>query len=236
MKTVILAAGRGTRLGDLTKSLPKCLLKIGHRTVIETQIDTLNQFGINDITVVVGYKKHMVQSLPKDRVTYVVNNVYDQSNSSYSLYLARNGLADGWLHMNCDLLFSPAILEKVLRRENDNSIVVDLDLKPTDDQEKVRIEKGMVVEMSKIMPHDKAQGKIIGMARFSADGARAVLDHLDRVVNSGDRSRWFFSIIADVLDRVRFKAVTTDGEFWAEIDTPEDLENARKVLGESAYY
>ncbi|MDL2123257.1 MAG: phosphocholine cytidylyltransferase family protein [Deltaproteobacteria bacterium] len=233
MKAIILAAGMGTRLGMVTNSLPKCLLKIGDKTVIEMQIEILNQFGINDVAVVIGYKGGMVRSLLKDRATYVVNEAYNHSNSSYSLYLARKGLENGWLHLNCDLLFSHGILGNILSEGNDNSIVVDFDLKPTDDQEKVCIdEDGVIVEMSKTIPYDRAHGKTIGMACFSAGGAKAVLTHLDSVVNSGHRNRWFFSIIADVLDQVPFKAVSTDGEFWAEIDTPEDLAYARKVLGE----
>ncbi|UCG69322.1 MAG: phosphocholine cytidylyltransferase family protein [Thermoplasmata archaeon] len=226
MKAIILAAGRGRRLGDLTKSLPKCLLRIGDRTVIEIQIELLNQYGIEDITVVTGYKADMVRETLKDRVTYIDNDIYYRTNSSYSLFLARKGLENGWLHMNCDLLFSPAILDRVLSPENENSIVIDRDLQPTDDQEKVRIEDGIVVKMSKTMPYDMAHGKIIGMVRFSNLGAKAVLGHLEAIVRSGETNRWFFSIIADVLEQVPFKAITTDKEFSLEIDTPEDFARA----------
>lgn len=236
MKAVILAAGMGTRLGDITTALPKCLLELNGKKIIESQIQELLAKGIDNIIVVVGYRSEMIRKVLGEKVVYVENKIFDKTNSSYSLRCAREYLSDGWLHMNCDLLFSPGILERVLKIKNANSIVVDFDLKPTDDQEKVRVENGVVVEMSKTMPFEKAHGKTIGMAQFSPLGAKVVLDHLERVINSGDRSRWFFSIIADVLDHLRFKAVTTDGEFWAEIDTPEDLKNTRKVLGESAYY
>ena len=230
MKAVILAAGIGTRLGNITKSLPKCLLKVGDKTIIENQIEILNENGIDDIIVVTGFKKDLVRDVLKNRVNYVVNDIYDKSNSSYSLYLAREALDNGWLHMNCDLLFSPAILENILLPANQNSIVVDLDVKPEDDQEKVTIENGIIRKMSKTMPFQEAQGKTIGMARFSKDGAAAVLNHLETVIQSGEKNRWFFSIIADVLHKVDFRAVPTKGNFWAEIDTPEDLVNARKLL------
>lgn len=229
MKAVILAAGMGTRMGDFTKSIPKCLLKIRDRSIIEKQVDTLNKYGIKDITVVIGYKGDMVQETLKDRVTYIVNDTYSRTNSSYSLFLARDGLKDGWIHINCDLLFSPSILEKVLNDENENSIVIDQKIDPTDNQEKVRIEDGIIVKMSKDMPYNEAQGKTIGMARFSPLGAKATLDHLDDIIRHGDKNRWFFSIIADVLDRAQFKAVSTDGEPWFEIDTPEDFKHAKQA-------
>lgn len=229
MKAVILAAGMGRRMGDLTKSIPKCLLKIEDRTIIEIQVDILNQYGIKDITVVVGYKAEMVRETLKDRVTYILNDIYYQTNSSYSLFLARDGLKDGWLHMNCDLLFSSLILEQILSAENENSIVIDQELRPTDSQEKVWIEDGIVVKMSKDVPYDEAHGKSIGMARFSTLGAKATLDHLDDIIRSGEKNRWFFSIIADVLDRAQFKAVSTGGEPWFEIDTPEDFIRANQA-------
>ena len=217
----------GTRLGGITATLPKCLLEFNGKRIIESQIEALLSNGLDNIIVVVGYKSEMIRKVLGNKVAYVENKIFDKTNSSYSLWCAREHLRDGWLHMNCDLLFSPGILERVLRMENDNSIVVDFDLNPSDDQEKVRVENGVVVEMSKTMPFEKAHGKTIGLARFSPLGAKVVLDHLDSVVRSGDKDRWFFSIIADVLDQIPFKAVPTDGEFWAEIDTPEDLYNAR---------
>lgn len=230
MKTVILAAGMGTRLGEITRDIPKCLLELNSKSIIESQIDTLAAADIDNIIVVTGYQSEMVRERLGNRVTYIENQIFYESNSSYSLWLVKEHLTDGWLHINCDLLFSPAILESILLPENDNAVVVDCDLKPQDDQEKVRIENGFIVEISKTMPFDKAQGRTIGMARFSPIGAKAVLDHLDGVINSGDRSRWFFSIVADVLHRTPFRAVSTNGDFWCEIDTPDDLEYARKYL------
>jgi choline kinase len=230
MKTIILAAGMGTRMGELTKVIPKCLLEVNGKTVIETQIDILNESGIEDITVVVGYRADDVRKVLGSRVTYVENEIYSESNSSYSLYLARELLSHGWLHMNCDLLFSRKILTEVLKPENNNSVVIDLDIKPSDDQEKVCIEDDVIIKMSKTMPFEEVDGKTIGMARFSAEGARVVLNHLSNLVDSGEKNRWFFSIISDVLEKINFSCASTDGAFWAELDTPEDLANARKKI------
>lgn len=229
MKAVILAAGMGRRMGDLTQSIPKCLLKIEDRTILEKQVDTLNQYGIKDITVVIGYKGNMVRETLKDRATYIVNDIYSRTNSSYSLFLAREGIENGWLHINCDLLFSSLILEQILSAENENSIVIDQKLNPTDSQERVQIENSIVVKMSKDIPYDEAHGKSIGMARFSPLGAKVTLDHLDDIIRSGEKNRWFFSIIADVLDRTQFKALSTGGEPWFEIDTPEDFIRANQA-------
>ena len=229
-KAVILAAGVGTRLGEITKDIPKCLLELNSKSIIESQIDELAAADIDNIIVVIGYQSEMVRERLGNKVTYIENNSFSETNSSYSLWLARDYIRDGWMHMNCDLLFSPTILENVLLPANQNSIAVDLDIKPEDDQEKVTIENGIIRKMSKTMPFQEAQGKTIGMARFSKEGASAVLNYLETVVHSGEKNRWFFSIIADVLHEVEFRAVPTDGNFWAEIDTPEDLVNARKLL------
>jgi choline kinase len=226
VKSVILAAGIGSRLGEITSNKPKCLIEIAGKSIIEHQIDLLEREGITDIIVVVGYHAQMVREKLKNRVTYVTNKIYEKSNSSYSLWCARDLLSDGWLHMNCDLLFSPLILKKMLKEEKRNAIAVDFDVTPEDDQEKVVAKDGIITKIEKRMPFHLADGKTIGMAKFSAQGAKIILHHLNTLIESGEKNKWFFSVISEVVEQTPFFAVSTDGEFWAEIDTTEDLQQA----------
>ena len=81
MQAVIMAAGKGKRLGSLTQQMPKCLLEVGGRPLIEQQLDILGRHGIGDIIMVVGYRTEMIRERLKDcRVSFVFNPFYETTN------------------------------------------------------------------------------------------------------------------------------------------------------------
>ena len=85
MKVIILAAGMGSRLGPLTNDKPKCMIKLLGQTLIERQIKIFHSYGINDITIVTGYKSKVVD-IPN--VNYVNNPNYETTNMNESLFRA----------------------------------------------------------------------------------------------------------------------------------------------------
>src|SRR5512146_1473052 len=104
-RAIILAAGQGRRLWPYTKDRPKCLLDIGGRSIIEHQVDLLAAEGIRQITVVIGYMGPKVQAVLGSRVAYCENDLFASTSSMYSLWLARDAAADGFLVINSDVLF-----------------------------------------------------------------------------------------------------------------------------------
>ena len=97
MRAVILAAGRGGRLRDVTGNRPKCLARIGERTLIDRQIRALRRCGIDTITVVAGFRAADVRRSCGAGIDFVVNARYASTNSLYSLWLARDLLLDGFV-------------------------------------------------------------------------------------------------------------------------------------------
>ena len=98
MQGLILAAGMGVRLGEHTKQNPKCMLEINGERLIENQINSLKDAGINKVVIVCGYKKDALKEFISNRfkdieVTFVDNDDYKTTNNIYSLYLAKNWLA-----------------------------------------------------------------------------------------------------------------------------------------------
>src|SRR5437899_7846645 len=110
MRGIILAAGKGSRLNGAAGSLPKCLLRIGGMTLIERQIRSLRSVGIGEIAVVVGCESGLVRHACGSSVRFVENVRFAETNSLFSLWLARPLLADGFVVMNCDVLFHPQLL------------------------------------------------------------------------------------------------------------------------------
>ena len=105
MQAVILAAGSGSRLQRVSNGLPKCLLPIGGRPLIEHQLEALSDAGVGNVLVVVGHQADEVRKTLGNRVEYVENTRYDATNSLYSLWLAREWVKGPFVLLNCDLLF-----------------------------------------------------------------------------------------------------------------------------------
>src|SRR6476619_1703843 len=114
MRGIILAAGKGSRLNGTAGDRPKCLVEIGGVTLVERQIRALELAGVDDITVVVGCQAEWVRARCGNRVTYVENTRYAETNSLYSLWLARALLYEGFVVLNCDVLFHPVLLDDLL--------------------------------------------------------------------------------------------------------------------------
>src|SRR5947209_3105265 len=161
MRGVILAAGKGARLNGTIGDKPKCLLRLGASTLVERQIAALKNAGIDDIVVVVGCQAESVRRACGTRITYVENTRFAQTNSLYSLWLARPLLLDGFVVMNCDVLFHPQLLTDLITSRHDDGLLIGYqDDEPFGDEEmKVKVRRGRVVEISKTMASDDADGE-----------------------------------------------------------------------------
>src|SRR3954470_23262940 len=158
MRGIILAAGKGSRLNGTIGDKPKCLLRVGGKTLVQRQIEALKNVGITDIVVVVGCQADVVRRSCGSRVTYVENARYAQTNSLYSLWLARPLLYDGFVVMNCDVLFHPQMLADLVTSRYDDALLIAYQENDSDsfgDEEmKIRVRRGRVTDISKTMPAD----------------------------------------------------------------------------------
>jgi choline kinase len=118
VKAVILAAGRGTRIQELTHGLPKCLLSFEDRNILDFQLGGLLQAGISKIAIVVGHAKEAIVDhvarhyLNKHAgITFITNPEFACTNNIYSLWLTRDWLGgDAFFCLSADVLFHPGIL------------------------------------------------------------------------------------------------------------------------------
>ena len=122
MKAIILAAGKGTRLGKYAKNLPKCMLSFNGKTLIERQVDTLKASGIKDIVIVTGYMKSKIKI--KD-VKYFHNKDYEDTNMVASLFCAENEMNDDVIVCYGDILYEKRVVEKVINADADVGVAVD---------------------------------------------------------------------------------------------------------------
>lgn len=229
MRGVVLAAGRGARLNGASGNLPKCLARVGGLTLVERQITSLRASGIDDIVVVVGCEAERVRRSCGRGVQFVENTRFAQTNSLYSLWLARPLLQDGFVVMNCDVLLHPQLLHDLLTARHQDALLVayqEDDAQLGDEEMKVRTSRGRVIDISKTMAGDAADGENVGVVKFGADGARLLTSILDARVAAGGLRDWAPRAFAEFA-RVRpLHAIGTRGYPWTEIDFPEDYQRA----------
>jgi len=225
-----LAAGKGARLNGTAGNLPKCLARVGNMTLVERQIAALRMSGLNDIVVVVGCEAERVRRSCGRGVQFVENTRFAQTNSLYSLWLARPLLLDGFVVMNCDVLLHPHLLDDLLTARYEDALLVayqEDDQSPLGDEEmKVRTRRGRVVDISKEMPADVADGENVGVVKFGAEGARLLTSILDERVAAGGLRDWAPRAFAEFARIRPLHAIGTRGYPWTEIDFPEDYQRA----------
>src|SRR5687767_3482629 len=235
MRGFILAAGRGSRLNGTAGDSPKCLVKIGGETLIDRQIRALRRAGIDDIAVVVGCQADQVRRSCGHGITYVENTGFAQTNSMYSLWMARPLLFEGFVVLNCDVLFHPALLSDLLSSRHENALLLgyreDSQAPYGDEEMKVKVRDGRVVDMSKEMDPAEADGENLGVVKFGAPGAAALVEIMDGLVGQGRLRDWAPRAFAAFAQRHPLHAIGTRGLPWIEIDFPEDYERAvRDIL------
>jgi len=244
-KAIIVAAGLGSRLSQLTKETPKCLLELNGKSILQHQLDAYRSNGVNDISVVRGYKKEKI-NLPGlkyyDNIDFVNNNILN------SLFYAEQELQDNVIVSYSDIIFAPRIVERLLDSSADISIVVDVDWRgryenrdqhPIEEAENVVVDANLsVLDIGKIMtnPGD-VFGEFIGMLKFSPRGVEVFKRHFHRAKDlfwgkPFQRAETFQkAYITDILKDMAELGVNIHTviieQGWQEIDTIEDYENTQ---------
>lgn len=232
MRGIILAAGAGTRLYGSDVERPKCLVTFDGRPLIDLQLSTLRAYGIDDITVVVGFEAERVKRACRPGVRFVENQKYAETNSLYSLWLARPLLVDGFVVLNCDVLFHPALLGDLLTATHDSALLVsypEYGQPPFGDEEmKVAVRRGVVVNISKDLRDDEADGENVGIVKFAAVSAGRLVEIMDGIVGSGHLGDWAPRAFEQFARELPLFAVSTRGLPWTEIDTAADYDYATR--------
>jgi choline kinase len=227
MNAIILAAGKGTRL-DGAAVKPKCLVEVGGATLLHRQIEALQSLNVQKIVVVIGFGGDSIREECSDEISFVENIHFAETSSMYSLWLAREHLADGFVVLNSDVLFHPQMLANLLESERDDALLIsDTDPNPLGDEEmKVKVKEELVVDISKDMDPLEADGENVGIVKFSPSGARLLVDYMNTLIESGAVKDWAPRAFREFARRHPLHALSTRGLPWIEIDFPEDYQRA----------
>ena len=235
MQAIILAGGKGSRLHAVTGGKSKALLEVGGRPLILHQLEALADHGIGPVLVIVGYQAADVRMVIGERAETLENERYAETNSLYSLWLARRWIKGPFVLLNCDLFFDPQILALVVD-EPGNVLAYDSTSSRGQEQTKVAIRQRRVVDIGKDLPPASARGESLGLLKFDEDGARAMVHAADALISRDKQEdAWVIEATRTVCSQLPVYGINVAGQAWAEIDFPYDLDVARREVWPAIY-
>jgi choline kinase len=255
-KVIIVAAGRGRRLGAETEEVPKCMVRVAGQPILHWQLRAFAAAGVTDIVMVRGYLGDRIDGGPA-ALAFVENPDWAQNNILASLLCAADHLPGGFFFSYCDIVYTPEVVARLAARARATnaapvSLIIDRrwadayqgrTLHPVSEAELTLLDQqGRVARVGKgAVAREKAVGEFIGLAHFSAAGAAALRAVWDGALSAGGleapfglaptlRQAYLTDALNPLADQgVWLEPVFIDGQ-WREIDTPQDLSAAQRIV------
>lgn len=244
MKAVILAAGMASRLRPLTNHTPKCLLRIGQRSLLQRSMDALMANGIREFVIVTGYLHEQIEQFVAQQygnsieVTFIYNEVYDSTNNIYSLWLARPAVeGKEMLLLDSDLLYDPQIVGRVLASPAYNVLTLIRHELGEEEMKVVTDAQGSIVEISKTCNPEAAAGESLGIEKMGNDYTRALYAELDRMMNQEHLENKFYELAFErlILQGHSYQVLDATDLFSCELDTVADFDNAKALIPQDLF-
>ena len=231
MKAIILAAGSGTRIKEITSSQPKTLLKIGNQSIIERLINQFKENGIEEVVVVTGYESDFLQNyLYKFKnVRCIKYDNFQNTNNLYTLWSVSNEIKNNIIISFADLILENKIISSLIRSDGDIVMATD-NSSILPDTMKVRCE-GTNLKSITLTSADEATGNFIGIGKFNNNGCEILREYLDKMVKKQHTKDYYtIAVNAYLNDGGNVTALNVDGLKWIEIDNKENYLNAKNIF------
>lgn len=236
MNAVILAASRGSKLGELTKEIPKTMLKVNGEPILHTLVNQFNEIGIKDISVVRGYKKETID-LPN--VKKIDNENYETTKDLNSLMLAIDEIKGTTVIAYGDILVKSYVLNELLNDKNDITIIVDADITGSGSKDLVVADSpydkrqfGQSVRLLQINPNlpiEESTGEFIGLWKVNAKGAKLIKDHYAKLETVIIEQSWsIYDFLTSLALEKNIQCKYIKGA-WLDVDEVIDFQNLERV-------
>jgi choline kinase len=236
MKAIILSAGQGKRLLPLTTELPKCLLPIQEKPLIEWQIDELGKCGVRKIRVVTGYRADKVKRMLEERyasdeIVTLYNDAYASTDNLVSCWTASCEMNEDFIILNGDTLFEAAVLKRLLDSPvRPVTVAVNQKARYDDDDMKVSLDGGRLVKIGKTLAPEEVHAESIGMILFRGKGPMLFCHALEKALaDPASGKKWYLSVIDEMARRMPVWTCTVNGLRWCEVDYRADIAQAVRV-------
>lgn len=248
MKVIIIGAGSGARIGEFAKELPKSLIEVNGKSILEKQISLFKNHHISNIIVITGAysEKFHIPDL-----TYIKDKNFHEHDILGSLMEAKEFIKDDVLISYSDILFDKEILEQILNNKSDIAIAIDLDweksyigrtLHPKSEAENVLLDENQsLVQIRKNIQESSTGtvGEFLGILKLSKLGAQIFVEKYEKLLKNHEgkfhnapslKKSYLTDMIQELIDsKIPVYSIAISGK-WCEIDTIQDLENAKKIF------
>ncbi len=240
MKVLILGAGQGKRLLPLTEEIPKALLDVGGRRLIERQIDAFAACGVAEFVVLTGYRADVMDDVlgqvearnPGLSIRTLYNPFYAVADNLASCWMARHEMDGDFIQVNGDNLFRAGMVEDLLAapRAPVTAAIAHKDEYDNDDM-KVMLDGDRLTEIGKTLPLEAVNAEAVGIYRFCDEGPARYAEVLHKaMLDPGGLRQWFPSAIGMLAKTTDVRVCSIDGNEWCEVDFPVDLQEARLLV------
>lgn len=246
MQAIILAAGMGKRLKELTRNNTKCMVKVNGETLIERALRILERKGLSRIIVVVGYKgDNLIEYIStlgvKTPIQFIDNPIYDKTNNIYSLALAKEYLiAEDTLLLESDLIFEEEVIDLLLCDQRATLALVDKFASWMDGTCMVLDQEDCICDFipGKYLKFSEKDSyyKTVNIYKFSRHfSANTYVPFLEAYATAMGNNEYYESVIKLIalLDTKEIRAKRLNGQIWYEIDDIQDLDIAESLFAQN---
>jgi choline kinase len=248
MKIIFIAAGSSTRLGTKTLNFPKGLIKINNNSIIGTQLDLFKNKKIDNIIIITGPN---ADKFNFNNVTYINDTNHKKHDVLGSLMMAKSYMNDEIITTYSDIIFDQKILNSIVEFKGDVGIAIELnwekryidrDQHPKSEADNVIIDNGKILKIRKNISEcedNQIVGEFIGLMKLSKRGTEIFKNkylelektHIGKFHNAPSLERAYLTDMLQELinSGVKISPIVVNGD-WCEIDTPQDIEIAKKIL------
>jgi L-glutamine-phosphate cytidylyltransferase len=247
MNAIIIAAGSGKRISNDVKNIPKSMVNVNGKPIIEYQLSVLKKAGINEVCVITGpySEKFNIKN-----IKYVKDEKYQKHDILGSLMEAKKYFKENTLVLYSDIIFELEIIEKIMNSKEDISIAVDMNWEknyegrtehPKSEAENVELKNNIeIIRIKKNIENlNNNVGEFLGIIKFTNKGSQLFVKKYEELINkntglfheaSSILNAYVTDMIQELIDsNIKIKPILVSGK-WCEIDTMQDLKNAEKIF------
>jgi choline kinase len=240
MKAILLAAGLGSRLGPLTREIPKATIPVSNVPLIQRIIKFVQQIKVSEIIVVGGYNCQSLWEAIRNNDIIKVENSYFQKGNLYSLAAAKEFLSEDFVILNIDHLYPTHLARMIGELREGVWAVTDFDRRLFQDDMKVRISGDLNKDahLSAISKElDEFDGGYCGVTIVRGNGREVYLRAFENVLTHCREQAVVEDVLAELIQLKNPPSILDiSGIRWLEIDTQEDLANAERILRMKSHF
>lgn len=234
VRTVILAAGLGTRLRPLTDDRPKGLVRVAGRPLLWHTLAQLHAVGVAEAVVVTGYRREQLEESllaaePRPRLEFLHNPRFATTNSIVSLALTRQWWSEPFCLVDSDVAMRTALVRRLVSHPA-TALVIDSTRPPSRMDMRARVVAGRLHYLDKELPESETTGEFFGLSRWLPAESEELSGAVDVLLRAGRTDEWYDVAIRQAAQARPIGIVPATAGEWAEIDEVRDIGAATGVI------